>query len=245
LRRRPTTDVIMRRPHGLRRPSHSTRSAIAQGSVGGVGRRQTLARGGRTDCGVQGPHTCQGVPSPRGCDAGLAVHSEPSCKRAKLPQGRCRSYCIGEACVGGFSPFPTLPLHWSMQHPSRAQFFCRGGSHPPRTFAGGASYANSDEVGASDLSLLLGGVVHYALLNGTSYSLPLPIQPRWVHSLFGGRECPSIPNVLTYSSTAEAHTTQAPSSSCLPPPWPSGSQSTGASSLRAVTSAPRSQPIYW
>ncbi len=196
------------------------------------------------DCGVRGPHTCRGVPLPRGCDAGLAVHSEPSRGRAKLPQSRCRSYCVGEASVGGSSLCPTLPLHWSTRHPLRAQFFRRGGSHPPKTFARGAFYANSDEVGTSNLSLSLGGVVHYALLNDTSYSLPLPIQPRWVHSLFSGRECPSIPNVWTYSSTAEAHATQAPSSSHLPSPWPSGSQSTGAPSLREATLAPGSQPIY-
>jgi hypothetical protein len=32
---------------------------------------------------------------------------------------------------------------------------------------------------------------------------------------------------------------------CWPTPWPPGSQSTGAPSLRAATLAPRSQPIYW
>jgi hypothetical protein len=42
----------------------------------------------------------------------------------------------------------------------------------------------------------------------------------------------------------EALTTKAPSLSCLPTSWPTGSQSTGAPSLRAATSAPRSQPIY-
>jgi hypothetical protein len=102
-------------------------------------------------------HTCQGVPSPRGCNAGLAVHSEPSRGQAKLPRGRCRRYCVGEACVGGLSPCPTLPSYWSMQHPLRAQFFCQGGSHPPRTFAGGAYYATFHHVGGSDLTLLLSG----------------------------------------------------------------------------------------
>ena len=37
---------------------------------------------------------------------------------------------------------------------------------------------------------------------------------------------------------------QPTSSLCWSPPWPTGSQSTGAPSLRAATSAPRSQPIY-
>jgi hypothetical protein len=139
---------------------------------------------------------------------------------------------------------PTSSLHWASQLSPCAQSFQRGYSLPPILNTGGASYANSDEVGMSDLSLLLGGVVHYALLNNTSYSLPLPIQLHWVHSLFGGRECPSIPNVWTYSSTVEAHATQAPSSLSLPLPWPSGSQSTEAPSSRAAISALGSQPIY-
>jgi hypothetical protein len=139
----------------------------------------------------------------------------------------------------------TSLLHWALQLSPCAQSFRQGYSLPPILDTGGASYATSDEVGKSDLSLSLGGVVHYALLNDTSYSLPIPIQLCWVHSLFGGRECPSIPNVWTYTSTAEAHTTQAPSSSRLPSPWPLGSQSTRASSSRAAKSTPRSQPIYW
>ncbi len=139
---------------------------------------------------------------------------------------------------------PTSSSHWASQLSPCAQSFQRGYSLPPILNTGGASYANSDQVGASDLSLLLGGVVHYALLNDTSYSLPLPIQLRWDHSLFGGRECPSIPDVWTYSSTTEARAMQAPSSSRLPASWPSCSQSSGASSSRATSSASRSQPIY-
>jgi hypothetical protein len=87
----------------------------------------------------------------------------------------------------------------------------------------------------------LGGVVYYA--HDTSYSLPLPIQLRWDYNLFGGRECPPIPTVWTYSSTAEAHATQA-SSSPLPSSWPSCYQPRRASYLQPTSSASRSQPIY-
>jgi hypothetical protein len=105
---------------------------------------------------------------------GLPVHSEPSRGQVKLPQGRCRSYCVSKACAGGSSLCPTSPSHWSTQHPSRAQLFRRGGSHPPRTFAGGASNANfNHHLGASNLALLLGGVVTYARLKDTTYSLPV------------------------------------------------------------------------
>ena len=90
---------------------------------------------------------------------GLPVHSEPSCGQVKLPRGPFRSYCVSKACAGGSSLCPTSPSHWSTQHPSRAQLFRRGGSHPPRTFAGGASNANfNHHLGASNLTLLLGGV---------------------------------------------------------------------------------------
>jgi hypothetical protein len=140
---------------------------------------------------------------------------------------------------------PTSSSHWASQLSPYAQSFQQGYSLPPILNTGGASYATSDEVGKSNLSLSLGGVVQYALLNDTSYSLPLPIQLCWVHCLFGGRECPSIPNVWTYTSTTEAHATQSPSSSRLPSLWPSGSQSNGASSSRAAKSTPCSQPIYW
>ncbi len=43
----------------------------------------------------------------------------------------------------------------------------------------------------------------------------------------------------------EVHATQPPTLSCLPTPWPSGSQVTGASSLWAAASAPHSQLIYF
>ena len=62
--------------------------------------------------------------------------------------------------------------HWPAQHPSSAQFVRRGGSNPPCTTSGGASYANFHHVGTGDLTLSLGGVVTYARLDDTTCSLP-------------------------------------------------------------------------
>jgi hypothetical protein len=53
-----------------------------------------------------------------------------------------------------------------------AQSSRRGPSLPPLFNAGGASDTNYDHVGTSDLTLLLGGVIIYALLDNTAYSLP-------------------------------------------------------------------------
>ncbi len=104
------------------------------------------------------------------------------------------------------------------------------GVGPQGPNAGWASYASFDHVGASDLTLSLGGVINYALLDGTAYSLP----PTFYFS-----------EEATYPfSTTEAHSTQATSLSCTPASWPTCSQSSGASSLRVTSSASRSQPIY-
>jgi hypothetical protein len=54
---------------------------------------------------------------------------------------------------------PTSLLHWTTQPSLSAQSFQRGSSLPPLFNAGGASNANYDQVGASDLTLLLGSVV--------------------------------------------------------------------------------------
>ena len=52
--------------------------------------------------------------------------------------------------------------------------------HPPtHTKCWGASYASFDHIGASDLTLSLGGVINYALLDGTTYSLPPTLYFSW------------------------------------------------------------------
>jgi hypothetical protein len=132
------------------------------------------------------------------------------------------------------STYKALSLNWPTQWSTSAQSSGRGHAHPPILNTGGASYTNSYQVGTSEHSLSLGGVVHSA--HGTSYSVPLP-------SLFGGRECSPIPTVWTYSPTVDVHTTQA-SSSRLPSSWPLCYQPSGASYLRPMSSALRSQPIY-
>ena len=49
---------------------------------------------------------------------------------------------------------------------------------------GGASYASFDHVGANDLTLSLGGVINYALLDGTTYSLPPTLYFSWQRGTF-------------------------------------------------------------
>ena len=62
--------------------------------------------------------------------------------------------------------------HWSSSRPSSAQFFRLGGSHPPLSTPGGASYADLHHVRGSDLTLSLSGVVYTAWLDDARYSLP-------------------------------------------------------------------------
>jgi hypothetical protein len=50
---------------------------------------------------------------------------------------------------------------------------------PPTPNAGGSSYASFDHVGASDLTLSLGGVINYTLLDGTASSLPPTLYFSW------------------------------------------------------------------
>ncbi len=73
-----------------------------------------------------------------------------------------------------------------------------------------------------------------------------------VLTTMGGELSSDIPYFSTGSSTIACRQRQTPDStptqptlsSCWPTTWPPGSQSTGAPSLQAATSAPRSQPIY-
>jgi hypothetical protein len=75
----------------------------------------------------------------------------------------------------------------------RARPRCRTGRHnysrapsppggptlPPTPNAGWASYTNFYHVGTSDLTLSHGGVINYALLDGTAYSIPPTFYFSW------------------------------------------------------------------
>jgi hypothetical protein len=68
----------------------------------------------------------------------------------------------------------------------------------------------------------------------------------WVESLRKVFSRCTVVSPVNYGRrpTPDGMSPQPTSLLCWPPPWPPGSQSTGAPSLRAATSAPGSQPIY-